>query len=172
MASPSDVNPDLRPILEMFAVQLRHPNVAATLSDWRGTLAKGMLHFGRKEALDTDIDFNTLIYTELNPTPAKSGRRITLEPKLELIGVISNTKLAHAKFHYMRNEMVIIRAAGRWDYFSNTGPLDLKIASEVTVRLPEGVAANQAASSQVLKEAGKLCFSWLVVNRMTHGGTA
>ncbi|MBI1330788.1 MAG: hypothetical protein GC166_12905 [Alphaproteobacteria bacterium] len=169
----SDVNPDLKPILDMFGDQLRHPSVGSVLSDWRNTLNKGMLHFGRKEELAPDIDFNTLIYTELNPSPAKSGRRITLEPTLELIGVISDRKLNHRQFHYLRNEMVIIRAAGRWDYFKNSGPFDLKIASEVTVRLPEGVNATKAASGQVLKEVGKLCFSWLVVNKMSQGaGTA
>ncbi len=77
----SDVNPDVKPILEMFAQQLRHPNVGAVLKDWRNTLSKGMLHFGRKEALDKGIEFNTLIYTELNPTPSRSGRRLTLEPQ-------------------------------------------------------------------------------------------
>jgi len=166
----SDVNPDLKPILEMFAVQLRHPNVASVLADWRATLSKGMLHFGRKEPLDRDIDFNILIYTDLNPNPVKSGRRITLEPKLELVGVVSSHTLSHAKFHYMKNEMVIVRASGRWDYARNDGPHDLKIASDVTVRMPEDAgAATRAASERVLKEISKLCFSWLVINKMTHG---
>jgi len=169
----ADVNPDLKPILEMFAVQLRHPNVSSVLKDWRNTLAKGMLHFGRKEALDKGLDFNTLIYTDLNPTPTKSGRRLTLEPKLELVGVISNSKLAHRQFHYLKSEMVIARASGRWDYARNEGPYDLKIASEVTVRLPEDSgSASRAASATLLKEIGRLCFSWLVVNKMTMGGSA
>ena len=161
------INPDIRPILELFAAQLRHPNVGAVLKDWRNTLAKGMLHFGRKESLDGDLDFNTLIYTDLNPQPTKSGKRLTLEPKLELVGVVSSKKLAHEKFRYMRNEMIIVRASGRWDYARNDGPYDLKIMRDVTVRLPEG--AGPAASEGVLRDVGKLCFSWLVVNRMTHG---
>jgi hypothetical protein len=169
----SDANPDLKPILEMFALQLRHPNVAAVLKDWRSTLSKGMLHFGRKENLDKGLDFNTLIYTDLNPTPSKSGRRLTLEPKLELVGVVSNNSLGHRQFHYLKNEMVIVRAAGRWDYARNDGPYDLKIASEVTVRLAEDSgAATRAASQKVLKEVGRLCFSWLVINKMTMGGNA
>jgi hypothetical protein len=173
LPSMADVNPDLKPILEMFAVQLRHPNVSAVLKDWRGTLAKGMLHFGRKEALDKGLDFNTLIYTDLNPTPTRSGRRLTLEPKLELVGVISNAKLAHRQFHYLKNEMVIARATGRWDYARNEGPYDLKIAGEVTVRLAEDSgSASRAASATLLKEVGRLCFSWLVVNKMTMGGNA
>jgi hypothetical protein len=161
------INPDIRPILEMFAVQLRHPNVASVLKDWRNTLSKGMLHFGRKESLDSDLDFNTLVYTDLNPQPSKSGRRLTLEPKLELAGVVTSHKLSHEKFRYMRSEMVIVRAAGRWDYARNEGPYDLKIAGDVTVRLPDG--ATQAASQGILKDVGRLCFSWLVVNRMTQG---
>jgi hypothetical protein len=166
----SDINPDLRPILEMFAVQLRHPNVGSVLRDWRNTLAKGMLHFGRKEALDSDLTFNTLVYTELNPSPARSGRRITLEPKLELVGVVATKKFAHEQFRYLKNEIVIIRATGRWDYAKNDGPHDLNIASEVTVRVPdEAQAASRTASEKLLKEVGRLCFSWLVVNKMTQG---
>lgn len=168
--SEDGVNPDIKPIVELFAVQLRHPNVAAVLKDWRNTLSKGMLHFGRKESLDRDLDFNTLIYTDLNPQPTKSGRRLTLEPKLELVGVVSSRKLAHEKFRYMRNEMVILRATGRWDYARNEGPYDLKIAPDVTVRLPEDKGpATRAVSEGVLKDVGRLCFSWLVVNKMTQG---
>jgi hypothetical protein len=168
----SDVNPDLKPILEMFALQLGHPNVSAVLKDWRNTLSKGMLHFGRKENLDKGLDFNTLIYTDLNPSPSKSGRRLTLEPKLELVGVISNSALGHRQFRYLKNEMVIVRATGRWDYFRNEGPYDLKIGSEVTVRMAEDAPNSRAASQTVLKEIGRLCFSWLVVNKMTMGGSA
>ena len=163
----SSLNPDIRPILELFAAQLRHPNVSAVLKDWRNTISKGMLHFGRKEALDKDLDFNTLIYTDLNPQPMKSGRRLTLEPKLELVGVVSSHKVNHDKFRYMKNEMVIVRAEGRWDYARNDGPYDLKIAHDVTVRLPKGASA--AASEGVLRDVGRLCFSWLVVNKMTRG---
>ena len=166
----SDVNPDLKPILEMFALQLKHPNVSSVLKDWKNTISKGILHFGRKEPLDKDIDFNVLIYTDLNPTPAKSGKRITLEPTLEIVGVVSNRKLAHEKFRYLRNEMVIVRASGRWDYYKNEGPLDLKMASEVTVRLSDDTGpTNRAATAEVLKLVGKLCFSWVVVNKMTSG---
>jgi hypothetical protein len=169
----SDVNPDVKPILEMFAQQLRHPNVATVLKDWRNTLSKGMLHFGRKEELDKAIAFNTLIYTDLNPSPSKSGRRLTLEPKLELVGVVSNSTLSHKQFRYMRNEVVIVRASGRWDYARNDGPYDLKIVPDLTVRLPEGTGtASRTASEKLVKEIGKLCFSWLVVNKMTMGGNA
>lgn len=169
----SDVDPNVKPILEMFAHQLRHPNVGSVLKDWRNTLTRGMLHFGRKESLDKTIEFNTLIYTDLNPTPAKSGRRITLEPKLELVGVVSDTSIAHKKFRYLNNEIIIIRATGRWDYALNEGPLDLRIIPDLTVRLPEGSdTASRAASQKLVKEVGKLCFSWLVVNKMTMGGTA
>lgn len=169
----SDIDPNVKPILEMFAHQLRHPNVGSVLKDWRNTLTRGMLHFGRKESLDKTIEFNTLIYTDLNPTPAKSGRRITLEPKLELVGVVSDTSIAHKKFRYLNNEIIIIRATGRWDYALNEGPLDLKIIPDLTVRLPEGSdTASRAASQKLVKEVGKLCFSWLVVNKMTMGGTA
>lgn len=166
----SDADPDLKPILEMFAHQLKHPNVQATLRDWRTTLSRGMLHFGRKEDLDKDIAFNILVYTDLNPSPTKSGRRLTLEPRLELVGVVSSTKLSHEKFRYLKNEMVIVRASGRWDYARNEGPYDLKIAEEVTVRMPENAGnATQAGSRQILKEVGRLCFSWLVVNRVGKG---
>ena len=169
----SDVKPDVRPILEMFAQQLRHPNVGSVLKDWRNNLSKGMLHFGRKEDLDKDLAFNTLIYTELNPAPTKSGRRLTLEPKLELVGVVSNATVAHKKFRYLRNETIILRATGRWDYARNEGPYDLKIVPDLTVRLPEGaVAASREASEKIVKEIGRMCFSWLVVNRMTTGGNA
>lgn len=161
---------DLKPILEMFALQLKHPNVQSTLRDWRSTLAKGMLHFGRKEALDKDLAFNTLIYTDLNPAPTKSGRRLTLEPRLEFAGVVSSTKLAHDQFHYLKNELVIVRATGRWDYARNEGPLDLKMDEQVTVRMPaEAGGAASAGSRQVLKEVSRLCLSWLVVNRMQAG---
>jgi hypothetical protein len=160
----------LKPLLEMFALQLKHPNVQATLGDWRNTLSKGMLHFGRREELDKDLAFNTLIYTELNPAPTRSGRRLTLEPRLELVGVVSSAKLAHEKFRYLRNEMVIVRASGRWDYARNEGPLDLKIADEIQVRVPEGTGAGTGpASEAVLKEVSRLCFSWLVVNRVRQG---
>ncbi|HTQ13068.1 MAG TPA: hypothetical protein VMH86_04260 [Rhizomicrobium sp.] len=169
----ADTSPDLKPILEMFALQLRHPNVSATLKDWRSTLAKGMLHFGRKENLEKGLDFNTLIYTDLNPTPSKTGRRLTLEPKLDLIGVVTDVSLAHRQFHYLKNEVVIVRASGRWDYFRNEGPYDLKIADNVTVRLSEDPAkSTRAASEKVLREVSRLCFSWLVVHKMTGGGTA
>lgn len=172
LSDMSDVNPDLKPILEMFAIQLRHPNVGSVLKDWRNTISKGMLHFGRKEPLDRDIDFNTLIYTDLNPKPTKSGRRLTLEPRLELVGVVSSAKLAHKQFHYMRNEMVIVRASGRWDYARNEGPYDLKIAGDVTVRLPENSGSSRTVSEKLLKEISRLCFSWLVINKMSQGGNA
>lgn len=169
----SDVDPNVKPILEMFALQLRHPNVASVLKDWRNTLARGMLHFGRKESLDRTVEFNTLIYTDLNPTPSKSGRRVTLEPKLELVGVVSDTSIAHKQYRYLNNEVLIVRASGRWDYARNDGPYDLKIVPDLTVRLPEGSdVASRAASQKMVKAIGKLCFSWLVVNRMTKGGGA
>ena len=79
-------------------------------------------------------------------------------------------QLAHEHFRYLKNEMVIVRASGRWDYARNEGPYDLKIADEVTVRMPEDAgAATQAGSEKVLKEVSRLCFSWLVVNRMQQG---
>jgi hypothetical protein len=169
----SDINPDLKPILEMFATQLRHANVRSALKDWRTMLARGMMHFGRKESLNADLEFNTLIYTDLNTTPAKSGRRVTLEPKLELVGVVTSRELNHKQFHYLRNELVIVRASGRWDYAANEGPYDLKIASDVTVRMPQNAGkAARNASENALKEVGRLCFSWLVVNKMSHGGNA
>jgi hypothetical protein len=167
----ADVHPDLRPILEMFAVQLRHPNVGSTLGNWRNLIERGMLHFGRKESLSDELDFNTLIYTTLNPTVSKTGKRITLEPKLELVGVVSGRSQSHDQFHYLKNELVIVRAAGRWDYARNVGPLELSIASDVTVRLPKG-KSSKAASEQMIREVGRLCFSWLVVNKMTTGGNA
>lgn len=167
-----DVNTDLKPILEMFAKQLKHPSVQSVLGDWRNTLTKGMLHFGRKEDLDKDLTFNTLIYTDLNPSPSKSGRRVTLEPKLELVGVVASAKLAHKKFHYLKNEMVIVRASGRWDYARNEGPFDLKIADDITVHMPDDAgSATRAGSEKILKEVSRLCFSWLVVNRMSQGGS-
>lgn len=166
----ADVNPDLKPIMEMFAVQLKHPNVVSTLKDWKNTFARGMFNFGRRENLSNDLDFNLLVYTELNPAASKNGRKLTLEPKLDLVGVISNRKLAHEKFRYMKNEMVIVRASGRWDYAANEGPKDIKIAEQVTVRAPaEAGAATKAASERLLKEASKQCFSWLVVNKLTQG---
>ncbi len=167
----ADVNPDLRPILEMFAVQLRHPNVASTLGNWRELFERGMLQFGRKESLSDALEFNTLIYTSLNPSPTRTGKRITLEPKLDLVGVVSGIGQSHEQFHYLKNELVIIRASGRWDYARNVGPLELSIASDVTVRLPSG-KNSKAASEQMIKEVGRLCFSWLVVNKMTTGGNA
>ena len=167
-----DVNPDLKPILEMFAHQLRHPNVMSVLKDWRNTLANGMMHFGRKERLNAEFEFNTLVYTDLNPTPAKSGKRITLEPKLEFAGVVTSKEFGHKEFRFLKNELVIIRATGRWDYAANEGPYDLHIVSDVTVRMPNTGTAAKIGSQKVLKEVGKLCFSWLVLNRMTHGGTA
>ena len=170
----ADVDPNVKPILEMFAQQLRHPNVGSVMKDWRGTLAKGMLNFGRKESLDKGIAFNTLIFTDLNPSPSKSGRRITLEPKLELVGVVSDNSVAHKQFRYLKNEVVILRASGRWDYARNEGPYDLKIVPDLTVRLPTemGSAASRAASEKLVKSIGKLCFSWMVVNKMTMGGSA
>ncbi len=168
----AEINPDLKPILEMFAQQLRHPNVRATLKDWRNTLARGMLHFGRKEQLNDEFAFNTLIYTTLNPSPAKSGRRITLEPVLEFAGVVTSRELSHKQFRYLRNELVIVRATGRWDYAANEGPYDLRIGEEVTVRMPNTGAAARAGSQKILKSVGKLCFSWLVLNRMTSGANA
>jgi hypothetical protein len=153
----------------MFAQQLRHPNVVATLKDWRSTLNKGMLHFGRKEKLNAEFDFNTLINTFLNATPAKSGRRITLEPTLEFVGVVTSKELGHKQFRYLKNELVIVRATGRWDYAANEGPYDLHIGEEVTVRMPNTGAAARTGSQKLLKSVGKLCFSWLVLNRMTQG---
>ena len=169
----SDVDPNVKPILEMFAHQLRHPNVGSVLKDWRNTLTRGMLHFGRKESLDKTVEFNTFIDTDLNPTPSKSGRRVTLEPKLELVGVVSDTSIAHKQYRYLNNEVLIVRASGRWDYARNEGPVDLKIVPDLTVRLPEGSdVASRAASQKLVKEVGKLCFSWLIVNKMTMGGSA
>ena len=63
-----------------------------------------------------------------------------------------------------------MRATGRWDYAKNDGPHDLHIASDVTVRLPdEKHSASRMASEKLLKDVGRLCFSWLVVNKMTAG---
>ncbi len=167
----ADIDPDLRPILEMFATQLRHRNVGSTLENWRNLIERGMLHFGRKESLSDDLDFNTLIYTNLNPSPARTGRRITLEPTLDLVGVVTSRTQNHEEFHYLKNELVIVRAKGRWDYARNVGPLELSIASEVTVRLPAG-KNSKAASAELVKEVGRLCFSWLVVNKLQTGGSA
>ncbi len=159
---------DLKPILDMFGVQLRHPNVISTLQDWRSTLARGMLHFGRREALDGDLEFNTLIYTELHPSPARSGRRIVLEPKLEFVGVISSKAVSHKEFQYLQNELLIVRARGRWDYANNDGPHELAIAKEITVRTPPG-ADSRAAPDKLLKQIGRLCLSWLLVNKEQGG---
>ncbi len=169
----ADINPDLKPILEMFAVQLRHPNVSAALKDWRNTLSKGMLHFGRKENLDKGLDFNTLIYTDLNPSPSKSGQPAHAGAEAGAGGRCVGCRALHRQFHYLKGEMVIVRATGRWDYARNDGPYDLKMASEVTVRLSDEAAkTSRLASEKVLKEVGRLCFSWLVVNKMTMGGNA
>jgi hypothetical protein len=51
------------------------------------------------------------------------------------------------------------------------GPLELSITNDVTVRLPKG-KASRAASEQLVREVGRLCFSWLVVNKMSTGGNA
>lgn len=164
----TDSSADLKPILEMFGAQLRHPNVTGTLQDWRNTLTRGMLHFGRREALDGDLEFNTLIYTELNPSPARSGRRIVLEPKLDFVAVVSSKSVTHKEFQYLQNELLIVRARGRWDYAKNEGPFDLTMSKDVTVHTPPG-ADSKAAPDKLVKEIGRLCFSWLVVNRLSGG---
>ncbi len=148
----------------MFGVQLGHPNVISTLQDWRTTLARGMLHFGRREALDGDLEFNTLIYTELHPSPARSGQRIMLEPKLEFVGVVSSKSVSHKEFQYLQNELLIVRARGRWDYAKNDGPHELAVAKDITVRIPPG-ADSKAAPDKLLKEISRLCVSWLIVNK-------
>jgi hypothetical protein len=162
----ADADADLRPILEMLAIQLRHPHVMGMLADWRGALAKGTLHFGHREPLDSELDFNTLIHTELNPTPSRNGKRITLEPRLTLIGVVSGKSVALRQFHFLRNELVIARVQGRWDYARNDGPYDLSIAPEVTVCLPAGPGAKgRVASRKLLKSVSRLCHAWLAVQR-------
>jgi hypothetical protein len=167
MSDKRSIDADIKSILELFAAQLRHPNVAAVLKDWRNSLSKGALRFGRTEALDGDLDFNTLIYTDLNPQPTGNGRKLTLEPKLELVGVVSSKKLAHKEYRYLINEMVIVRAEGRWDYAHNRGPYDLALVRDVTVRLPAG--AKRAASESVLHDVGQLCTSRLGAKRVKNG---
>lgn len=169
MPDKNPIRADIKSILALFAAQLRHPNVAAALKDWRNSLSKGALRLGRSESLNRDLEFNTLIYTDLNPQPTGNGRKLTLEPKLELVGVVSSKKLAHKKYRYLVNEMVIVRAEGRWDYAHNKGPYDLALVRDVTVRLPAG--AKRATSETVLHDVGRLCVSRLGAKRAKNGSS-
>lgn len=164
------LNKDVKSILEMFSLQIQHPNMKAVLANWRDFLAKGMLNFGRKETLSDDLEFNMLVVTNLNPQPNKAGTRVVLDMTTDFAGVITSKRIAHERFRYLKNEMIVVEAQGKWDYASNKGFRKMKINPKVNLRLPSSIEKDIAANGEkYIREASRLCFTWLVTNRLQKG---
>ncbi len=167
---PPALNKDVKPILEMFSTQIQHPNLKSVLANWRDFLAKGMLNFGRKETLSDDLEFNLLVVTNLNPSPNKAGTRVVLDMTTDFAGVITSKRIAHERFRYLKNEMIVVEAQGKWDYASNKGFRKMKINPKVNLRLPTTIEKDIAANGEkYIREASRLCFTWLVTNRLQKG---
>lgn len=166
----SDLKKNVRPILELFSTQIHHRNLLSVLANWREMLARGMHNFGRKEDLGEGMEFNLLIHTDLNAKPNKTGSKVILDPVIDIVGVVTNKKYAHAKFQYLKNEMLIARARAKWDYSSDRGFRNVKLDQKVTVRVPPAIDPDWAKHpEQYVNQVAKQCFSWLVLNRMTEG---
>ena len=154
---------DMAPILDMFTALIRSPKVAQILKNWKESLRKGMLHFGTKERLNPELTFNLLIYQHLTPTASKSGNRVFLDIDLEIAGVITNTAYKHAKFNHLANEMMILKAAGRWDYQRNNRFLNLTLTPEATLCIPREVDSDMEANAPTyIHEIARHCALWLL----------
>ena len=154
---------DMAPILDMFTVMLRGPKVAKLLKDWKETLSRGMLNFGTKERLNAELDFNLLFYSHLHPTPSKSGNRVFLDIDMEIVGVVSNKAYKHAKPNHLSNEMMIVKAVGRWDYFRNNRFLNLSLRPEATLCIPPDIEPDmQANAEKYVHEIARHCALWLL----------
>lgn len=166
----AEINKNVKPILEMFSIMIQHPNVRAVLGNWREMLSKGMFNFGRKEQLNDDLDFNLLIYTDINPKPNRTGSKIVLDPTVDIVGVVTNKRYLHPKWQYLKSEMLVVKARGKWDYGTNRGFRNIKIDQKVTLRVPPSVDLElEKNKDNYISAVAKQCFAWLVVNRMAHG---
>jgi hypothetical protein len=154
---------DMAPILDMFTVMLRGPKVANLLKNWKETLSRGMLNFGTKERLNAELDFNLLFYSHLHPTASKSGNRVFLDIDMEIAGIVTNKAYKHLKPNHLVTEMLIVKAAGRWDYFRNNRFLNLSLRPDATLCIPPDIEPDMNANAgKYIHEIARHCALWLL----------
>lgn len=165
------VDPDSRPILEMFSRLLQQEKVKSVLGDWQKTFADYMFHFGTKERLSDDLTFNMLFYTRLNPSFSRAAGKLVLDAEIEIVGVVANRAFRHTKFNYLRTEMLSMRAFGRWDYERNDRFRRIRLIPGMNLNIPPEIEFDPRINAKAhLAEIGRLCASWLLLHPRTSGG--
>ncbi|MGB0920130.1 MAG: hypothetical protein ACPG06_04700 [Alphaproteobacteria bacterium] len=171
------LRPELSPIFDLFVTLIREPRTMAMFANWEDGLRKGVLNFGRKEPLEQGLTFNLLVYQSLNPKLDAGGRRIVLDPDVEIAGVISRDDVVHKNFNHMVNELLIIKARGKWDYGRNDRFRLLKVSEDLTLCLPKHAdgAVPPEMADEVIQSAGAACAQWmrnLQITSKVTGGSA
>jgi hypothetical protein len=157
------VDPGLKPIVDMFAATIRHPNAMTVLRNWKQALENGMLNFGRKEVLSDELEFNTLFFMHPNPFYNSSLNKIVLNLEIEIAGVVTNSKFEHRKFNFLKQEMLIVKGHGKWDYATNEKFRSLRVSDNVTLCIPEYVDSNVEANARnYTDDIAKHCRAWLL----------
>lgn len=161
------INEELKPILDMFGQTIRDPRAVTVLRKWQDAIRQGMLNFGRKEKIDDVLTFNTLFFTDLNPSYNRSLNKVVLNIEIEIAGVVTRDDFKHRKYNYLENEMLIVKARGRWDYEKNDRFKTLRFQDSLTLCIPENVDSNVAANAgnYASDVAGK-CKLWLLTNKV------
>ncbi|MCP4330869.1 MAG: hypothetical protein GY791_20970 [Alphaproteobacteria bacterium] len=163
------VDERMKPIVDMFAATIRNPKAMGVLSDWKKAIENGVMSFGRKEPLGDDLDFNTLFFVHPNPAYNASLNKIVLAPDIEIAGVITNSTFEHQKFNFLKQEMLIIKGHGKWDYAKNERFKSLRIQDNVTLCIPEFVDSNVPANAAAYTDQiANACQLWLLTQNVKH----
>jgi len=160
------ITEELKPIVDVFAETIKDPRAITVLQNWQEAINTGLFNFGRKETLNDELEFNTLFFMHPNPAFNRSLNRIVLNVEIEIAGVVTNRRFEHPKFNYLRNEMLIVKAAGRWDYEKNNRFRHLRVQDSLTLCIPENVDSNVAANAGLYtNDISKQCTLWLLTHR-------
>ncbi len=164
----SRIDESLKPIVDMFAATIRNPQAITVLRDWKKALEAGILTFGRAEPLNDEMDFNTLFYVHPNPAFNRSLNKVVLNMEIEIARVVTNKNFEHQKFNFLKNEMLIVKGIGKWDYDKNERFKNLRIQDTVTLCIPEYVDSNVEANARhYTEEVARFCQLWLLTEKVT-----
>jgi len=166
------IDPVLQPIIDMLGAVIQTPKVYLMLKNWEKSISTGMLNFGTTEKLDGHFDFNVLFLLHPNPKLASDDRKIILDPEYEIAGVVSNDEIEHRKdFNYLKTEVLVVKAFGKWDFAKNKKFRSIRIQDSVLLNMPEYADPNfEANAMDFTKDISKMCKMWLLNNRLKGGG--
>lgn len=157
----------MEPIVEMFRTMVASKHVFTALSNWKKTIAEGILYFGVKESLTEDLEFNALFYTNLNPQVGPAGNRLILDVEYDIVGVVTNRHYRHEHFDYLRNEMLVLTATGRWDYRTNDRFRKLVLRKGANLRVPPDIDPDPAQRYEsYIQDIAKYATLWLLNRRV------